>query len=298
MSYEGTHLAVSTEQADALRRLHSDDDGDGDDAALRAGVRELLTQGTGQFSTDCYWETIRRCLSGGELRDDPAHRPLGDAVLGGAALFDRPGHVVRVVRLLPAADVAQTTVALATVSADWLRQRFDALDHLTYPSPMRPGESAWFAILWERFAGLVDFFVDASRAGRSILFVVAHLKWRPLRQEIGPDGPYLIRRPYRPADYTVDPNSIRSLPTDGGDQPFEAELTERDGALSWPWNEVRRFTRGGRTWVRMTHNSADEYYIDVENADDRVGRIECVDPLLAYWEARQADRYPVVLEDW
>ena len=120
MSYEGTHLAVSTEQADALRRLHSDDDGDGDDAALRAGVRELLTQGTGQFSTDCYWETIRRCLSGGELRDDPAYRPLGDAVLGGAALFDRPGHVVRVVRLLPAADVAQTTVALATVSADWL----------------------------------------------------------------------------------------------------------------------------------------------------------------------------------
>jgi hypothetical protein len=295
VSYEGTHLAVSAGQAEALHRLHSDGDGDG--AGLRARVRELLSQGTDEFPTDRYWETIRRCLSG-DLSDDPARRPLSDVVLGGAALFDRPGHVVRIVRLLPAEDVARTAVALAGVSADWLRGRFDAVDQLTYPSPMRPGESAWFAILWERFTGLAEFFADASRTGRSVLFVVAHLRWRPPRQETGPGGPYLIRRPFRPEDYTVDPNSIRSLPVDGSDQPFEAELTERDGVLSWPWNEVRRFIRGGRTWVRMTHNSADEYYIDVENADGHVGRIECVDPLVAYWEARQADRYPVVLEDW
>jgi hypothetical protein len=294
VSNEGTHLTVSAEEAEALHRLH----GDGAEASLRDRVRELLTRDTGQFSTYWYWETIKRCLSGGGLGDDPAHRPLGDAVLGGDAIFDRPGHVIRVVRLLPASDVAQTALALATVSADWLRQRFDALDQLTYRSPMRPGDGAWFPILWERFTGLVAFFIEASRAGQAVLFVVAHLNWRPLRQENGPDGPYLVRRPYRPEDYTVDPNSTRSLPADGGDQPFEAELTDRDGVLAWPWNEVRRFTRGGRTWVRMTHNSADEYYIDVENADNRIGRIECVDPLLAYWEARQTDRYPVVLEDW
>jgi hypothetical protein len=105
VSYEGTHLALRAEQADALGWLHADDNGDG--AALRASVRELLTQPAGQFSTGRYWEAIRRCLSGGELRDDPAYRPLGDAVLGGTALFDRPGHVVRVVRLLPAEDAAR-----------------------------------------------------------------------------------------------------------------------------------------------------------------------------------------------
>ena len=167
MSYEGTHLAVSAEQADALR---SDTGGDDDGAALRASVRELLTQGTSQFSTGRYWETIKRCLSGGELREDPAHRPLSDtiladAVLGGAELFDRPGHVVRVLRLLPPPDVARTAAALAGVSAGWLRVRFDALGPLTYPSPMRPGENAWFAILWERFAGLAGFFADAGRTG-------------------------------------------------------------------------------------------------------------------------------------
>jgi hypothetical protein len=47
--------------------------------------------------------------------------------------------------------------------------------------------------------------------------------------------------------------------------------------------------------VRLTISNT-EYYIDVENADDRIGRIECVDPLVAYWLARRTDEYPVVLE--
>lgn len=293
MSREGTHLAVSAEEADMLRRLHAD----GAEAPLRGRVRELLTRDTGKFSTNWYWETIKRCLSGGGLADDSAHRPLGDAVLGGDAIFDRPGHVIRVVRLLPANDVARTALALATVDADWLRQRYDAVGELSYWSPMRPGDSAWFPNLWTLFTGLAGFFADASRAGQAVLFVVARLRWRPPRPENGPGGPYLVRRPYRPEDYTVDPNSTRILPTDGGSQPFNWELTDRDGLLAWPWNEVRRFTRGGRTWVRLENNS-NENYIDVENADDRIGRIEYVDPLIAYWEARQADRYPVVLEDW
>ena len=74
-----------------------------------------------------------------------------------------------------------------------------------------------------------------------------------------------------------------------------AELDERDGAL-YSWTEVGRFIRGGRTWVRLTRSDF-EYYIDVENADDRIGRIECVDPLIAYWQARRTDQYPVRLED-
>jgi hypothetical protein len=64
----------------------------------------------------------------------------------------------------------------------------------------------------------------------------------------------------------------------------------------YSWTEVDRFIRGGRTWVRLTISDS-EYYIDVENADDRIGRIECVDPLVAYWLARRTDEYPVALED-
>ena len=29
----------------------------------------------------------------------------------------------------------------------------------------------------------------------------------------------------------------------------------------------------------------------------RIGRMEYVDPLVAYWLARRTDKYPVVLED-
>jgi hypothetical protein len=101
--------------------------------------------------------------------------------------------------------------------------------------------------------------------------------WRPPRIETGPDGrTYVVRPPCRPEDYTVDPTSIHSLPKNGGSWAFDAELDERDGALYW-WTEVDRFIRGGRSWVRMTNSTA-ECYIDVENADDRIGEIECVDP--------------------
>lgn len=292
MSYEGLHFALDAGPAQTLRRLCADD------VTLRSVVRELVVRGEDQFSCDWYWETIRRCLSGGELDDDPRWRPLADAVLGGAVLYDRPGHVVRIVRLLPADDVVQTATALSGVSAEWLRERFGALHRLSYPGPMQPGEERWFANVHERFTGLADFFVAAARRGRSVLFVVAHLRWRPPREEGGPDDRFLVRRPFRPADYTVDPNSVRSLPKDGGDMPFEWELDDRDGALHGAWREVRRFRRGGRTWVRLGHGSNDEYYIDVEEADGRIGRIECVDPLVAYWEARQTDRHPVRLEDW
>jgi hypothetical protein len=102
-----------------------------------------------------------------------------------------------------------------------------------------------------------------------------------------------VLRRCRPEDYTVDPNSTRSLPA-GGSWPFEAELAERDGAL-YSWTEAGRFIRGGRTWVRMTI-AGTENYIDVENSGDRIGRIEAVDPLIGYWLARRTDKYPVVLE--
>lgn len=294
MSYDGVHVALAADEAEALRRLSADDGG----PAFRARVRELVTEGPARFASDWYWEAIKRCLCDGEVGDEPERRPLGDAVLGGVPLFDRPGHVVRIVRLLNADDVPRTAAALTGVSMEWFRARFAALDRLAYPSPLRPGGSEWFPVLWERFTGLAGFFADAARQERAVLFAVAHLRWRPPRQETGPDGPYLVRRPYRPEDYAVVPSQTRTLPMHGGDMPVEWELTDRDGSMYAAWKEVRRFIRNGRTWVRVVHASGDEYCLDVETDGSRILQIEYVDPLLAYWEARQADRYPVVLEDW
>jgi hypothetical protein len=276
VSYPVTHLALTAEDADALRHLHAS----GEDVAVLARVRELAAGPAGQLTLQQTWEPIRRCLAG--------HHALGR----GESVFGRRHHVIS---LLEAGEVAATAAALAEVSQAWLRERFE--DRVLPPSPglIQPDHSRDFDEVWESFGRLAGFFARAGRAGNWALYVTGNRFWRPPRQVTRPDGrTYVVRPAYRPQDYTVDPNAVRSM-RENGNWPIEAELDERDGAL-YSWTEVERFLRGGRTWIRLT-NSDSEYYIDVEIADDRIGRIECVDPLVAYWLARRADKYPVVLED-
>ena len=286
MGYPVTHLALTGEDASLLRRWHAA----GEDAAVLARVRELAASSAARVSTDQAWEPIRRCLVG--------YHPISD----GEPVFGRRDYIIE---LLDPGAVAAAAAALAEVSQEWLRERFESRSPRpnpgpvnpgpVNPGPVEPGPSADFGAVWECLARLAGFFARASRTQRYVLFFTASRYWRPPRRETGPDGRTRVVRPaYRPQDYTVDPNSLRSLPAGGGSWPFEAELAERDGVL-YSWTEVGRFVRGGRTWVRLTISDS-EYYIDVENADDRIGRIECVDPLVAYWLARRTDKYPVVLE--
>ncbi|HEY1625930.1 MAG TPA: DUF1877 family protein [Streptosporangiaceae bacterium] len=277
MSYPVTHLTLTAEDAGTLRRLHAS----GAEVAVLARARELSAGAVERFTTDRAWEPIDLCLRG--------YHSVG----GGQSVFGRRDYDIRV---LDAGEVAVTATALSAVSQEWLRDRFARRLLAEKPGPIQPCPGAGFDEVWEGFTGLTGFFARASRERQCVLFFAPSKFWRPPRLEAGPDGGTRVVRPhYRPEDYTVDPNSTRSLPADGGSWPFEADLCERDGVL-YSWTEVDRFIRGGRTWVRMT-NSDSEYYIDVENADDRIGRIEAVDPLVAYWIARGTDKYPVVLED-
>jgi hypothetical protein len=277
VSYPVTYLALTAEDAGLLRRWHAS----GAEATVLARVRDLAAGSAERLWVDQAWEPIRRCLVG--------YYPLG----GGQSVFGRRDYVIN---LLDADEVAATAAALAEVSRSWLGERWEQRAPRPNPGPVPPVRAADFAEIWACFARLAEFFARASGARRWVLFFTASRFWRPPRLETGPDGRTRVVRPaYRPQDYTVDPNSLRSLPAHGGSSPFEFELAERDGVL-YSWTEVERFIRGGRTWVRMTIPGA-EYYIDVENADDRIGRIECVDPLAAYWLARSTDKYPVRLED-
>ena len=276
MTYTVTHLMLTAEDADTLRRLHAS----GEETAVLTRARGLDAGAAERLSTDQAWEPIDLCLRG-------YHR-MG----GGQSVFGRRDYDIR---LLATDEVPVTAAALSEVSQEWLRERFEQRLPRPNPGPVEPGPGPDFDTVWTCWARLAGFFARASRAQRYVLFFTASRFWRPPRRETGPDGRTRVVRPaYRPQDYTVDPNSLRSLPADGGSWPFEAELAERDGVL-YSWTEVGRFIRGGRTWVRLT-SSDSEYYIDVENADDRIGRIECVDPLVAYWLARRTDKYPVVLE--
>ncbi len=277
MGYLVAHLMLTAEDAGMLRRLHAS----GGDTAVLARVRELGAGAVERLSTDQAWGPIDLCLRG--------YYRIG----AGEPVFGRRDYDIR---LLDTDEVTAAAAALSGVGQAWLRERFTQRLLAPNPGPVQPSLGVDFDEVWERFTRLAGFFVRASRASRWVLLFAASPYWRPPRLETGPDGrAHVVRPHYRPEDYTVDPNSTRSLPACGGSWPFEAELSERDGAL-YTWTEVDRFIRGGRTWVRMTIPGA-EYYIDVENADDRIGRIEAVDPLIAYWLARRTDKYPVVLED-
>jgi len=266
----------------------------GTDADVLAWAKQLAVGPANRVAGDNRaWEPLRHCLAGRYqfTRGEP--------------VFGRRDHDLR---LLDVGQVAEAAAALVGIERDWLREQFERLPRpalsdpliegpllLRNPEPV-PGDDVDFDATWERLISLVAFFAQASMPGARVLYFTSSRFWRPARVEAGPDGaPQVIRPPYRPEDYRVDPSSIRSLPKNGGSWPFDAELDERDGAL-YDWTEVGRFIRGGRTWVRLTRSDS-EYYIDVENADDRIGRIECVDPLIAYWQARRADQYPVRLED-
>lgn len=277
MSYPVTLLALTAEDAGLLRYLHAA----GDDAGVLARVRELTASSAEQLTIHREWEPIRRCLVG------------SPAIVRGQSVFGRRDYLID---LFERAEVTAIAAALAEVSLAWLRERFSERVPASEPGLVQPDYSRDFGAVWAAFARYAGFFARAHRAQRSVLTFTGSRFWRPPRRETGPDGRTRVVRPaYRPQDYTVDPSAVRSLPAGGGTWPLEADLNERDGAL-YSWTEVERFIRGGRTWVRLT-NSDSEYYIDVEDADGYMGRIECVDPLIAYWLARRADACPVVLED-
>jgi hypothetical protein len=314
VSFEGLHVAIPRPTA---RRLDGAATAD-DHAEVRRVVRAVLdSRPAGRVDSGWYWEALRRCLCQGTLgmpwEAGPAAGaggPRADAILGGAVVFDRLGYVLRLATLLAPDDVIRTAAALESVSLDWLHDQFKAITVLSYPTPIQPGRTAWFANLWERFIAVRTLFTRAADAQLSMLFLVAHLQWRPPRVETTEHGRYVVRRPFRAADYTVPPSYYQTLPMSGGDRTVDWELTDRDGAMHGSWREVRRFVRNGRLWVRIAHTASDGYYLDVDIADapeaalamssagDLIRRIETLDPADAYAEARREDGLPLVVEDW
>ena len=78
----------------------------------------------------------------------------------------------------------------------------------------------------------------------------------------GPDGPYWVRPRYRREDYLVDPNLMRAIESERGGYLTVDDLTgERDGPFAG-WEEIKRFDRDGKYWVRLRQSDAD-YCVDV-----------------------------------
>ena len=99
MSYPVTYLVLTAEDAGTLHRWHAS----GDEAAVLARVRELVTSSVERLSIDREWEPIRRRLVG--------YHPVG----GGQSVFGRRDYDVNLLDAapgpLPAGSVTRAGVA-------------------------------------------------------------------------------------------------------------------------------------------------------------------------------------------
>ena len=110
-----------------------------------------------------------------------------------------------------------------------------------------------------------------------------------IRRKVGPDGPEYYRPPYRPEQYTVAPTAMNGIENwRGGQYSVDDLIGDREGPFVG-WDEISRFERDGKRWVRLFHTGG-EYAVDCEICPGDLGQVVPVDPLVAYNIALERDR--------
>ncbi|MBV8879257.1 MAG: DUF1877 family protein, partial [Planctomycetaceae bacterium] len=138
----GVHFALTDEESQRLLAA------DGNQGVL--AVVEQLEDGAGEraFDSERAWDALHRCLSNGTIYYDEGDYPLNRAVLGGKHLYDGDDFVAAYVSPDEVKDVA---AALAPISEQDLRKRYDAIDPDDYDG--EHGE-ADFRIILTAFLGM------------------------------------------------------------------------------------------------------------------------------------------------
>ncbi len=161
MACRGVHFALSEEES---RRLLAADGNE----AVRSFVEEIEERWDEAWlaESDEAWDAMHRSLSNGTLFYDEGEYPLNRAVLGGKHLYDGDDIVVAYVPPHEAKDVA---AALAPVTEEAFRKRYDAVDPDDYEG--EHGEED-FKATWGAFQAVRALYKKAAEAGRAVVFAV------------------------------------------------------------------------------------------------------------------------------
>ena len=119
-----------------------------------------------RHATDKSWDALHRCLGDGTLAIPKTFAPLPAAVLGGEQLHSGDAWIISLVRPERVRAVAD---ALAKITQEWLRERYDALNPRDYDGDMGDDD---FEYTWDWFQGLPDLFERAAHSGRAVVFAV------------------------------------------------------------------------------------------------------------------------------
>lgn len=159
MSALGVHFAVTEDEA---RRLLAA----GDDVLAVVEEIEERWDEAWLVQSDKAWDAMHRALSNGTLFYDEGEYPLNRTVLGGKHLYGGDDYVVSYVAPNEVKDVAS---ALASMTQEEFRKRYDAIDPDDYDGPH--GEED-FEFTWGALVDVRALFKKAADAGRSVVFTV------------------------------------------------------------------------------------------------------------------------------
>ena len=116
--------------------------------------------------TDKAWDAMHRCLSDGTLGSGRRASALDMAVLGGGHHHEGENYVVAHLR---ADEVGEVAAALAAVTREWMRERYNRIDPHDYQGVLDDDD---FEYTWGWFEPVRDFYVRAAEANRAVIFTV------------------------------------------------------------------------------------------------------------------------------
>lgn len=161
----GVHFAIDEADLAALRAVAESERPD----YLAEAIEERYLAGDKRYAaeSDKAWDGMHRALADGKLTWDGGTYPLNHVVLGGELLYTVDDYIIS---LKTPAQVRDIVEALATMTAERLRVRYDAIDAASYDGELGDED---FDYTWAWFTNVRDLYSRAAQEGRYVLFTAS-----------------------------------------------------------------------------------------------------------------------------
>lgn len=163
MSCLGVHFSLSDEE---VRKLKSFSDDSERLDYLQCEIEEKYFEEHEDriAQSDKAWDAMHRSLSDGDLSYTTGPYPLRLAVIGGDPIYAEDDYIMS---LKTPAEVKDVAKALAAVTKEGFRKKYDAMDAEKYGCPKGDQD---FEYTWEWLNGVTAFYQKAAAEGRWVLF--------------------------------------------------------------------------------------------------------------------------------
>ena len=163
MACLGVHFALSGDDVVALLSKSSDEERL---TFLQEEIEERYFEEPAAYiaQSDKAWDAMHRALGGGLLSYDDGEYPLNHAVLGGEPLYGEDDYIMS---LKTPAQVKDVAAAIADISNEQFRDRYNAIDSREYGFELTDED---FQYTWEWFQSVRSLYQTAASEGRHVLF--------------------------------------------------------------------------------------------------------------------------------